>query len=237
MGDKRDRSIMPLQIRERVLWFLNSQRNVTLALRDPKAEGQDVVQEEDQGEGEDLAINDLRWFLSELSKDIHKILQGHEDQEEGQLVPRTRARTGASTGRGAGPVPEDMEGIVDESLMLLRSDPGCKSAGYHPSKNQFSVVRTQDKKRKNFLAKQLKRKREAAASSDCKGMEEAFQKTVWEARAWMACEAGPAPVDGDPAHESDEEAQVASEEEPAPLPDGPVPLADVPAEESDEDAK
>ena len=67
-------AILPLQVRGKVLWFQNSQKCVTLALREDKAEAKstDVDQGEVQGEGEgeDHAIEDLRWFLTQLDNDI-----------------------------------------------------------------------------------------------------------------------------------------------------------------------
>ena len=52
-GDKRAESILPLKVQGKVLWFLNSHKCVSLALREDKAkaeaEGQEVVQEDVQG--------------------------------------------------------------------------------------------------------------------------------------------------------------------------------------------
>ena len=102
-GDKRADCILPLKVRGKVLWLLNSHKYVSLALREDKtkAEGQEVVQGEAQGEGEDLAITDLRWFLSELSKDIQSMLQEQEPVAE-QLVPHTGPCTGAKAPNGRG---------------------------------------------------------------------------------------------------------------------------------------
>ena len=134
--------------------------------------------------------------------------------------------------------------MVAESLQTLRADPGCKSAGYHPSKNQFSVVRNSDNRRKAFRVMQLKRKLGVAAGSDSMDVEEEFAKAVQLARTWMACEEAPA-------EDSDDEAKMAGDESPDPLDDAPaasndeedemedgealVPLDDAPAKASEGD--
>ena len=90
---------------------------------------------------------------------------------------------------------------MEYGLGLLRSDPACKTAAFHSSKSQFSVVRMQDKARKNFRVLGLKRKREAAASSDSRDLQDAFDQRLQEAMAWMA-----GPADG-PAEDHDEEGE------------------------------
>ena len=223
MGDKKVDHILPLEVRGKVLWFLNCSRSVSLALRKNKPEAQEVVQGEAQGEDEDHAITDLQWFLSELGKDAQSMLQG--DVAE-QIVPHIPA----PSGREAGPVAKDLTCMVAESLKTLRADPGCKSAGYHPSKNQFSVVRKNDKARKQFRVMQLKRKLGVAAGSDSLDLEDEFAKAVQLARTWMTCEEVPDPLADAPAEDSDEEAKMAGDE-------SLDHVADAPAEGSDEEAE
>ena len=173
MGNKQAESILPLKVRGKVLWFLKSHKCVSLALREGKAKNQDVDQEEVQGEreGEGQAITDLRWFLSELSKDVLSM------QQEPAGGPPTTSAKAPRRGRPAtGPAAPDLQDFVKTTLELLRKDPGCKTVGYHPSKLQFSVVRKEDSARKNIRLLCLKRKREAAASSDSRDLQGAFDE-------------------------------------------------------------
>ena len=177
-------AILPLQVRGKVLWFHNSQKCVTLALREDKVgKSTDVDQGEVQGEGEgkDHAIEDLRWFLTQLDNDILSMQPAEPD-----TIP---VKAKAPVGRAAGSAPPDLKDMVASCLKLLRSDPACKTAAFHTSKSSFSVVREEGKARKSFRVLGLKRKREAAATSDSKDLQDAFDRSVQRARTWMA---GPA---------------------------------------------
>ena len=78
----------------------------------------------------------------------------------------------------------------------------------------------------------LRRKREAAASSDSRDLQEAFDSIVQQARVWMASDAVPA--DG-PAEDCDEEDKGDQEDKMA-SEDDPDPLTQEPADDSDEEA-
>ena len=208
-GPKFADAILPLQVRGKVLWFHNSQKCVTLALREDKAEAKstDVDQGEVQGEGEgeDHAIEDLRWFLTQLDNDI--LAMQPEEPAEPATIP-VQAKAKAPVGRAAGSAPPDLKDMVASCLKLLRSDPACKTAAFHTSKSSFSVVREEGKARKSFRVLGLKRKREAAETSDSKDLQEAFDRSVQRARTWMA---GPA---HGAAEDSDEDEEDQSEHAP-----------------------
>ena len=205
-----------------------------LALREDKA----AFKGPEEGEGEDeeevqeeQAIADLRWFLSELSKDMKSM---QPEPVADKLVPRTKASACAKapSGKAAGPAPPDLEDLVASTVELLRSDPGCKTAAYHPSKTQFYVVRKEDNTSKKFRVLRLKRKREAAAHSDSRDLQDAFDSIVQQAKVWMASDAVPA--DG-PAEDCDEEDKGDQEDKMAGE-DDPDPLTQEPADDSDEEA-
>ena len=200
-GAKFADAILPLQVRGKVLWFHNSQKCVTLALREDKVgKSTDVDQGEVQGEGEgkDHAIEDLRWFLTQLDNDILSM-----QPAEPATIP-VKAKAKAPVGRAAGSAPPDLKDMVASCLELLRSDPACKTAAFHTSKSSFSVVRKEGKARKSFRVLGCKRKREAAATSDSKDLQDAFDRSVQRARTWMA---GPAHGAAEDPEDSDEEDQ------------------------------
>ena len=108
--------------------------------------------------------------------------------------------------------------MVESCLELLRSEDGCKTAAYHPSKSQFSVVRKQDNKRKTFRVLRLKRKRNDAATSDSRDLQEAFECSAQQAKVWMAGDAATAP-DGDPEEHNSDVDMSDQEDKPAPADD------------------
>ena len=105
--------------------------------------------------------------------------------------------------------------MVAESLKLLRSDPGCKSAGYHPARNAFSVVRNKDNARKESRVLHLKRKRDATADREGEDLvKKEFEKAVHSVKQFLAAEALEAPALADAGSEdSHEEAQPDSVQE------------------------
>ena len=99
---RQPRSLVPLKIRGRVVWFANSSRSVGLALV--------------QG----LEIQQLEWFMDELLHDIEEM----QDQEEGpgpgpgsQACKNTCTRQGPA-GHG-GRVPVDLAGAPQVPICVL----------------------------------------------------------------------------------------------------------------------
>ena len=205
-------AILPLQVRGKVLWFHNSQKCVTLALREDKVgKSTDVDQGEVQGEGEgeDHAIEDLRWFLTQLDNDIVSMQPAEPD-----TIP-AKAKAKALVGRAGGAAPPELEDMVEPCLELLRSDPACKTAAFHTSKSSFSVVREEGKARKSFRVLGFQRKRKAAETSDTKDLQDAFDRSVQRARTWMAGPAHGAAEDSDEEDQSEEVPDDQRAEDPA----------------------
>ena len=177
-------ALVPLRIRDRVLWFQNNPRCVVLALVDPdNYVKQEAPEQEDpavEDEQKDPAIEDLQWFLQEFKKDIQSLLDGapageqsepeepvEEAEEPEQLVevpeePAEAAEPQAKK-RGGLPrtdTPKDIEALVQETLKDLRARDECLSAGWSAARNSFRAARRSDKAKKEFFVKDLKRKRQ-----------------------------------------------------------------------------
>lgn len=133
---RNHKSLLPLQVRDKILWFMNDSRSVVLAI---KHEG----------------LDDFQWFLQELHKDVHEHVLGHEHAPE----PSTRRK-------GVGEIPEDLQGPVLETLETIREHPQCLSAVWMPARFCFRVHRKSDKALKELRVKDLKRKRTQAAETD-----------------------------------------------------------------------
>ena len=103
---RQHRSLAPLKIRGKVVWFDNSSRSVGLALM--------------QG----LEIQQLEWFMDELLHDIEEM----QDQEEG---PGPGPGSQALRKHALDKILQD---LVDESLKPLQEHHKCQCAYYLSSR-------------------------------------------------------------------------------------------------------
>ena len=135
---RQPRSLVPLKIRGRVVWFANSSRSVGLALV--------------QG----LEIQQLEWFMDELLHDIEEM----QDQEEG---PGPGPVSQACKKHA---LDKTLQDLVDESVKTLQEHHKCQSAYYLASRNEMKVMRKGDKAMKFYRLKNLKRKLNEAQVQD-----------------------------------------------------------------------
>ena len=137
----RHKSLVPLEIRGRVLWFMNDSTHVTLALRDgPSAK-------------ENLRANeDLQYFVRELHQDLIKYMIGNG--EHGITVLPGRPERSA--------VPEDLRIPVQEAIETLITYVKCRKAKYLVSRNTIVVHRDPDGAKGKFNVKGMHRERNKA---------------------------------------------------------------------------
>ena len=133
---RNHKSLLPLQVRGKILWFMNDSRSVVLAVRNER-------------------LDDFHWFLQELVKDVQEHVLGQDDDQE----PAGRRK-------GGGEIPEDLQDPVHETLQTLREHPQCLSAVWMPARLSFRVHRKSDKSMKELRVKDLKRKRSQAAETN-----------------------------------------------------------------------
>ena len=175
---RNHKSLLPLQVRGKVLWFQNDSRFVTLAIRDGK------------GEDEADAFAYVHWFLQELSKDFESPAFKEAPVEEPAEHKGVRA-----------PVPEDLQDIVTETLKTLTEHHPCLSARYFHSRLSIRVQRRNDKVSQDFRVKGLKRKRDEAAEQDSQDLiKRQFDLAVQSAISFLDSEA-PA-EDADSSHQA-----------------------------------
>lgn len=203
---KYHKSLLPLQVRGKVLWFQNDSRCVTLAVK----KGQE-------------ALDDVQWFLQELSKDIEHL----EEVPEGPVEVSKEIRA---------PIPEDINDIVNDSLQTIRDHPQCLSAVFLQSRSSIRVQRRNIKATKDLRVKDLKRKRAESVEQDNQDIvKRLFDPIVQSAISFLdlqvpagAASSNQAPADpgndaqGLPQEPADEPAEELDAEEPAQEPAEPA---------------
>ena len=137
----RHKSLVPLEIRGRVLWFMNDSRNVTLALRDGPSDKENL-----------RANEDLQHFVRELHQDLIKHMIGNG--EHGITVLPGRPERSA--------VPEDLRIPVQEAIETLITYVKCRKAKYLVSRNTIVVHRDPDGAKGTFNVKGMHRERNKA---------------------------------------------------------------------------
>ena len=134
---KNHKSLVPQEIRNKILWLQNDSRCATLALRDG-----------------DEGLHDFQWFVQQLQKDI-QALEVDKDTDQQPDVVKQEPRV------PAGP---DVDELVHEALETLQEHPQCLSAIHMPSRVSFRLVRKCDKASQDFRVQDLKRTRAGATS-------------------------------------------------------------------------
>ena len=126
----RRSDLVILQVRDRVLWAQNESRYLRLAVRDGEK-----------------GIEDLHWFMQELSQDVGDLQEADELMDESLHKER---RLG---------IPDDLQEHVREALHALQEHPRFASAHFQPSKSAMHVVRSVDGATKRLTVKKLKKAR------------------------------------------------------------------------------
>ena len=138
---KNHKSLVPLKVRGKTLWFENNSRIVVLALQ----QGQE--------------IDHFKWFLEEINKDI----EGHAYEEEPEPDEPEPAKSRKCV---KVEIPKDLEDIVEHAVTTLQGVHNCLTANYIPSRMSLKVVRSSDKEGKEIRVKDLKRKQQKALESE-----------------------------------------------------------------------
>ena len=185
---KNHKSLLPLQVRGKVLWFQNDSRCVIIAIRD----GEDDDQEQ--------ALADFHWFLQELSKDFES-----PDFKDAPEEPMGHKRARAQ-------VPDNLQDLVDKSLKTLEEHQQCHAAMYMPSRLVIRVQRLRDKAFQELRVKSLKRKQTEAVGQDNQGLvaQRQFDMAVHSAISFLESEA---PAEGPVAPATAEEDESQGEDE------------------------
>jgi hypothetical protein len=158
----RSTNLVALKVRGHILLVQNDSRSLALAFEEDKEE-----------EG-------IKWFLTQLQKDIKALGE-----------PSTSSKAGRQGKRGKDEDTDATEEsqFVKNSLKDLRSHKDCYSASYAPSRHSFKVIRT-DKVCEEFLVTAFSKKRKKALENmdDSQAMddfEEAFCKVVSKALKFL----------------------------------------------------
>ncbi len=133
---KQHKSLLPLKIRNKTMWFANNSRVVSLAL----VQGQEIEQ--------------LEWFMHELYQDIEDLMA--EDEAEAEADAPVEKHK----------IDKNLQTIVDQTLSTLQDHHGCQSVHYLASRNSLKVVRKGDKATKEHRLKSLKRKLQESQEHD-----------------------------------------------------------------------
>ena len=160
-GPGNSDALVPLLVRGRVLWFLNSLRCVVLALvhlpKEVKGKQNGKGEADDQAEDladADLEAADLQWFLRQLSSDIQSLSPVAPD-----VAPPDPGTLGEHES-------DSFDAKMDEALLALSEHPECVSAKYWSSRSSIAVSRICDHSKKEFRLKSLKRTRAMAEAQD-----------------------------------------------------------------------
>ena len=133
---RHHQSLLPLEVRGKVLWFENNSRVVVLALREGHEE------------------EELLWFLEEMNK----------DQEGTNPEPDTAAPVGKKVRKTE--VPEPLEDLVKDCLQDLEGHPQCLRAHWQNSRHSFRLQRKSDKTIQEVRVKDMKKKLSEALEQD-----------------------------------------------------------------------
>ena len=174
---KRHTSLVPLEIRGRVLWFMNNHNVVTLALHGPSAN------------------EDLQFFIRELQQDLILYMIGN-GQHGINVLPRRQAKSA---------VPEDLKAPVKEALDVLMTYQKCQKARYCFHRNQIVVRRAPDGTRGTFTVKGMHRERNKVlvTSGEVGDIERTFKLATLQAIAFLG---GPHAVESGDESQDDQHA-------------------------------
>ena len=125
---KQHKSLLPLQIRNKTMWFANNARFVCLAL----LQGQEVQM--------------LQWFMDELYQDVEDLVSQSPPLEQPD-APQDKHQ-----------LEENLQAIADQAVQTLQEHHSCLLVHYMPSRNSLKVVRKGDKASKEHRLKNLNRK-------------------------------------------------------------------------------
>ena len=129
-GPAQTHFLVPLKVRDRILWFLNDPRAVTLALRDENA------------------MEDLQWFVREFQQDARIYLIGRGKRGVRPLPVRPKL---------AHDVPDGLVEPITEALESIRAFASCRRASFRSSKAAFTVIRNRDGAQKSLTIKGMRR--------------------------------------------------------------------------------
>ena len=152
---RNHKSLLPLQVRGKILWCENNSRCVILALK----QGREVER--------------LQWFMHELSKDIENLAEDPEVSDG----PEDQAGPGHKNSKLK--LSEDLENLVKESLEQLREHPQSLRAVYLTSRSSFRVSRKKGNGCKLIRVMDLKKKQaEALEQEDQQPLKRQFSFAV-----------------------------------------------------------
>ena len=142
---RNPKSLVPLKIREKVLWFENSSKSVTLALT---AGDEDV---------------ELQWFLDELQKDIFDMAGQYSASSCAEIDEPDLFQSPAKVSKKEAPA--NIKEYVNKTLKAIQEHQACSSAWFLNSRNAFRVIR-KDMELKEFVVKSLKKEQSKAVQTD-----------------------------------------------------------------------
>ena len=161
---KNTKAMVPIRVRNKVLWVMNDCRSVTLVLR-PEHEEQD-----------------LSWFLQELQKDLHP----EPPADAVPLQMESSEDLAESSHRyNKVPVSDDVQPLVDKTLQVISGHSNCTRVNYLPSKLGFRVLGS-DGTCKLFRVTDLKRKlAQAIQHDDPEVLQVQFEKSLEKALEFL----------------------------------------------------